>query len=397
MHEHSRVTYHELIQRLNDPWLAVVDVLPEESYGEAHIPGAISLPLPEIRVSGRSILRDLNREIVVYCAGPASTLSVEAVVVLKELGYQNVRRLEEGLSGWKKNGGAVERHVVSRAAAPKLKKKSAGLSRVLVMLEKSSFLTLLGAWLGMVAIFGLIYATMPMVLGSDAGLKENGRMLGRSLPDLMTALYFSFVTATSVGFGDVVPVGPIRIFAVLESGLELLLFGVIVTKLVQSRQEELIEETHRIAFEDRLARVRTNLHFVLMELQQIEAECHNRAFAPDRIMPRIESVIMVFVGELKSIYDLLRQSHETPMDTILESMLASLTANLRQLRDLLDRSPEGGDSSDSFAALAFNAVLNPHLKSIHRLAEDICSECMPRDKSPELKYWLNEIESLSQF
>src|ERR1700704_5228756 len=104
MQEHGSVTHNELLQRLQDPWLALVDVLSEESYVEAHIPGAISLPLPEIQESGRKILRDLNREIVVYCAGPTSTLSTQAVRVLKELGYRNVRRLDEGLNGWRENG-----------------------------------------------------------------------------------------------------------------------------------------------------------------------------------------------------------------------------------------------------------------------------------------------------
>ena len=41
----------------------------------------------------------------------------------------------------------------------------------------------------------------------------------------MTALYFSFVTATSVGYGDVVPMGVIRIVAIAEAITGLLIFG----------------------------------------------------------------------------------------------------------------------------------------------------------------------------
>lgn len=396
MQEASRVTHNELLQRLRDPWLALVDVLPVESYAEAHIPGAISLPFPEIRENGRTILRDLNREIVVYCAGSTSILSLQAVGVLKELGYSNVRRFEDGLAGWRENDGPLEQRAGTKAAGVSINsKKRIGFSPRLQLLERSSFVTLLGVWLGMVLVFGIVYAAAPVLLG--AGLKEEGRLLGESLPDIMTAIYFSFVTATSVGFGDVVPVGPIRILAVLESGLALLLFGVIVTKLVYNRQEDLIEQIHQIAFEDRLARVRTNLHFVLMELQQIEAECKDRAFAPERVLPRIESAIMVFVGELQSIHDLLCRPHEGPLEPVLESMFANLAANLRQLRELLDRSPEGSDPTDSFAALAFNAVLSPHLKSIHRMVTGICSECVPREYAPELKYWLDQIQTLARF
>jgi len=312
------------------------------------------------------------------------------------LGYRNVRRLDEGLSGWMENGGTLEQEIGARAdTAVHNNKNMFSISPRLQLLDRSSFVRLLAIWLGMVLIFGLVYSAGSMIQGS--GLKENGRMLGLSLADILTAIYFSFVTATSVGFGDVVPVGAIRVLAVIESGLALLLFGVIVTKLVNNRQEDLLVEIHRIAFEDRLARVRTNLHFVLMELQQIESECHNRVFSPERILPRIESVVMVFVGELKSIYDLLYRPYETPLETMLESMLAGLAANLRQLRDLLDRSPEGTDPTDYFSALAFNAVLSPHLKSIHRLVTDICNECKPRQDTPELKYWLDQIQTLAKF
>jgi rhodanese-related sulfurtransferase len=58
----------ELRQRLDDPSLHVVDVLPPESYATAHIPGAISLPVDEIAARARAVLPDLSAEIAVYCA-----------------------------------------------------------------------------------------------------------------------------------------------------------------------------------------------------------------------------------------------------------------------------------------------------------------------------------------
>lgn len=48
----------------------VVDVLPEASFREGHIPGALSLPLPEIPTRTAEIIPDKRSPIIVYCAGP---------------------------------------------------------------------------------------------------------------------------------------------------------------------------------------------------------------------------------------------------------------------------------------------------------------------------------------
>jgi hypothetical protein len=45
------------------------------------------------------------------------------------------------------------------------------------------------------------------------------------LPDLETALYFSMVTFTSVGYGDVVLTGPWRILASIQAANGVIIFG----------------------------------------------------------------------------------------------------------------------------------------------------------------------------
>ena len=46
-----------------------------------------------------------------------------------------------------------------------------------------------------------------------------------TLPDLETALYFSMVTFTSVGYGDVVLTGPWRILASIQAANGVIIFG----------------------------------------------------------------------------------------------------------------------------------------------------------------------------
>jgi rhodanese-related sulfurtransferase len=61
------ISREELHRRLNDSSLTIVDVLPEASYVEAHVPGAINLPLEQLADHARELLPDFNAEIAVYC------------------------------------------------------------------------------------------------------------------------------------------------------------------------------------------------------------------------------------------------------------------------------------------------------------------------------------------
>jgi rhodanese-related sulfurtransferase len=61
------ISHEELIARRRERGLVLVDVLPKESYAEAHLPGAISLPLDEIPERAPMVLPDRSAEIVVYC------------------------------------------------------------------------------------------------------------------------------------------------------------------------------------------------------------------------------------------------------------------------------------------------------------------------------------------
>ena len=63
----SEISRDELHRRLHDPKLTILDVLPAISYAEAHIPGAINLPLEQVHDHARELLPDLNADIAVYC------------------------------------------------------------------------------------------------------------------------------------------------------------------------------------------------------------------------------------------------------------------------------------------------------------------------------------------
>lgn len=63
------ISREEIRAHLNDRSLRILDVLPRASYDTGHIPGAISLPLAEVRERARGLLPDPAQAIAVYCGG----------------------------------------------------------------------------------------------------------------------------------------------------------------------------------------------------------------------------------------------------------------------------------------------------------------------------------------
>lgn len=91
----------ELLDRVRDGLVTVIDVRPSEEYDQGHVPGALSIPLNKLM----SRLQDLSvkREVVAYCRGPWCVLAFEAVARLRKAGFA-ARRLDHGLPEWRRAG-----------------------------------------------------------------------------------------------------------------------------------------------------------------------------------------------------------------------------------------------------------------------------------------------------
>jgi len=99
------VSRTELLDRLKAGIVTVLDVRPEDEFALGHLPGAVNIPLAELKLRLADL--DPDHEIVAYCRGPYCVLSYEAVALLRARGY-NIRRLEDGLPEWRAAGLPVE-------------------------------------------------------------------------------------------------------------------------------------------------------------------------------------------------------------------------------------------------------------------------------------------------
>ena len=98
----------ELMQRVQQGLVTVIDVRPVEEFAAGHVPNAINIPPEDLEKSLLAL--DPTQEVVAYCRGPHCILSFEAVEKLRQQGVI-ASRLEDGFPEWKSAGYPVEQSI----------------------------------------------------------------------------------------------------------------------------------------------------------------------------------------------------------------------------------------------------------------------------------------------
>ena len=83
------------------PNLKLVEVLPEASYREFHLQGAINVPLDDrFEEQVLKAIPDKNQTVIVYSLNFECKISEQAMQLLLKLGYQSVYNYEPGKIDW---------------------------------------------------------------------------------------------------------------------------------------------------------------------------------------------------------------------------------------------------------------------------------------------------------
>jgi rhodanese-related sulfurtransferase len=95
----------ELLRRVKSGEVTVLDVRPLEEYRAGHIPGALSIPVGELKARLGELPKD--REVVAYCRGPYCVMAAHAVELLLESGFK-AHRMEQGVVDFRARGWRIE-------------------------------------------------------------------------------------------------------------------------------------------------------------------------------------------------------------------------------------------------------------------------------------------------
>lgn len=206
-------------------------------------------------------------------------------------------------------------------------------------LDKTKFKTIFCIWLIIIALFGSFYFMLSFT--NTHSIIYNGAPVEQNIGGLFDSVYFSFITATTLGYGDIAPQGFAKILAAIEAVLGLIMFGFLISKIVSSKQDLMLEEIYDIAFEQNIDRLRSALYLFREDLNKIIAKINHKKVTK-REVNDLWIVMTTFDNALIDIYKNLCPSrkhksiyHKRVEGVRLELIFNSLGLSLQRLLELV--------------------------------------------------------------
>ena len=188
-------------------------------------------------------------------------------------------------------------------------------------IDKVSFIHILLLWVVVVFSFGVIYLYFQ---NSTTYLNYNIKQT--PVTDLKDAIYFSFVTATTTGFGDIVPIGSFKVVAIFEVVFGLLLLAVVTSKLVSIKQDIIIGELYDLTLNEKINSIRSSLLLFRQNIERIITKIEDEIIHK-REVKSLHVVISSFEDSLTEILNLLEKSKNSQFIKKLDPVNTQLIFN----------------------------------------------------------------------
>ncbi|MFH1053448.1 MAG: potassium channel family protein [Candidatus Woesearchaeota archaeon] len=201
------------------------------------------------------------------------------------------------------------------------------------IIDKLTFGKIMLIWISTIFFFGLAYFFLS---GSMSYLSYSKSEL--EITNVWDAIYFSFVTATTTGFGDIIPLGNFRIVAIFEVVFGLLLLALVTSRLVSIKQDVLLSEIYDLSFNEKINSIRSSLLLFRQNIERTIAKTDQETYSKKDV-----DDIYIYLSSLKDIlneiWDIFYKQNENryikkidPVNT--ELILNSLLSSFEKLHEL---------------------------------------------------------------
>ena len=109
-------------------------------------------------------------------------------------------------------------------------------------------------WIAIIVMFAL---TFHLFSGGNNFLYYDS--VDKRVTGFPNALYFSFITASTTGYGDIVPFGIFKTVSVIEVLIGLIMIALVTSKIISIKQDIILTEIYDISFKEGISRLRSSL------------------------------------------------------------------------------------------------------------------------------------------
>lgn len=134
--------------------------------------------------------------------------------------------------------------------------------------EKLTFFDIFLIWASIITLFGFFYYYFET--NTHYLMYTQSQTIVNNLKD---TIYYSFIAATSTGFGDIVPIGLFKVVSIFEVVTGLVLLAFLTSKLVSIKQNIILTELYDLSFNQEMSRIRKSL---LVFRENITRYCFNK-------------------------------------------------------------------------------------------------------------------------
>ncbi len=99
------ISMKELQSKIKKSDITIIDVRPKEEYLNGHLPGAVSIPMSELKSKIKSL--PAGKEIIAYCRGKYCVMAPEAAMILTGKGFKTTI-MQDDVNSWRFAGLKVE-------------------------------------------------------------------------------------------------------------------------------------------------------------------------------------------------------------------------------------------------------------------------------------------------
>ncbi len=177
--------------------------------------------------------------------------------------------------------------------------------RIVKFLDSISFLELFLLWIGILIMFGMFYHAFS---GEGGYLYDTIDNL--KVTTLSNAIYFSFVTATTTGFGDITPHGFYRVISILEAALGFILLAIVTSKLISLKQNVILDEMYELSFTEKINRLRSSLLLFRQNISRLSSKLEEKTLRKNEVREAY-----VFISSFEDILREILILLDRPIDT----------------------------------------------------------------------------------